>query len=699
MEKRDFFISYNKEDKAWAKWIAGVLEEQGYSTYIQAWDIRPSDDFISKMNKFLECSRAFIPVLSENYIGSPYCEIECSAALDKRVSNAAYRFLPVRIADVATPDLIRTIVHTSIFDVDEVEAEKRLLHAVDTKSIPRTRPPFPSTAAQPRAVFPGAFPKNNLPDRNPHFTGRDAILEEIHRRFQTGQAVSLRQTVAGLGGVGKTQTALEYAYRHAGDYDDILWVNAESGLQDAYLYFARSKGLLPAAENVAWEQVREAVRGWFDQPGRFLIIYDNVKDYEVLDNCLPRISGHVLITTRDEHFQLGTALDITVFEPEEATGFLKERLGRDEGEAAKKLAARLGYLPLALEQAAAYMVATHETCQGYLELLEKHGLEMFDEQDAKAHGYKSTVKATWSIAIKNIAESNESAKQLLNVCAYCAPDKIPLSLLIESREKLPKLLQAALSDKRSRNAAVSELRRYSLLREKDGLLSIHRLVQEVVRDGLANNTQWIACCLNVAYSVFKYTWGDKQSMDAFAQNAPHVLSIAGYAGSLLEDDEEVQKKAAWLYHEAGDGLDYNGQYKEALEWYMKALAIREKVLGTDHPCTASTYNNIAIVYYAQGEYEKALEWYNKALAIREKVLGQEHPDTACTYANIAIVYYEQGYYDKALEWHMKGYLGFLHKLGEVHCRTVKCKNNMALAYQKAGLNEPFEEWLTQTTPR
>lgn len=163
MEKKDFFLSYNKADKAWAKWLAAVLEEHNYSTHIQAWDIRPNDDFISKMNDFLMYSNSFIPILSKEYINSPYCKLECSAALDKSLNDETYRFIPIRVENIAPPDLIRTIVYIDIFDVDENNAEVKLVKAVDNASIPRKRPAFPShKTQQKRPSFPRDISINKL---------------------------------------------------------------------------------------------------------------------------------------------------------------------------------------------------------------------------------------------------------------------------------------------------------------------------------------------------------------------------------------------------------------------------------------------------------------------------------------------------------------------------------------------------------
>ena len=410
-----------------------------------------------------------------------------------------------------------------------------------------------------------AIPPNNLPDRNPHFTGRDAILEDIHRQFHNGQAVSLRQSVAGLGGVGKTQAALEYAYRYAEDYDDIWWVNAESGLQEAYRAFAKNKGLPASADNADWPAVLNAVKSWFDQHTRFLFIFDKVEDLGLLSGCLPRNSGHVLITTRNALSPVGKSLDLNVFLPEEATAFLKERLGRNEGEDALKLAERLGYLPLALDQAAAYILANRCNCAQYLELLADHGLKTFDQRGAKVYGYGNTINTTWQITIEKIGL--ESSKQLFNLCVYFAPDDIPLSLLIEGRSELPEPLQATLADKLDLNEAVLELTKYSLLREKNGFISIHRLVQEVVRNKhkQAGDKQWIAHCLSVACAVCEYELGNRQSIAALPHTAPHVLAIARYAEEALEDDDEAQEKVALLYHEVGRGFSFVEKNIKALD--------------------------------------------------------------------------------------------------------------------------------------
>gem|GEM_PF-2518177 len=533
---------------------------------------------------------------------------------------------------------------------------------------------------------------HNLPDINEFFTGRIDFLEKIHRHFQT-EKKPLRLTISGFGGVGKTQTAIAYADRYKNDYDDILWVDAEGSIERYYRDFAQSKGL-PSDEKVGWSVVLNAVKNWFDKNPRFLLIFDNVEDFDKLSGCLPRENGHVLITTRESNSPFGKLEVLDEFKREEALEFLKERLGRDEGENAANLAEQLGYLPLALAQAAAYIFVNKSrvNCEAYLKLLDDEGLEMFNKDDAKDYRYKATVNVTWQISIDKI--ETKGAKQLFNLCAYMAPDNIPLSLFIEGQDKLPEELRTALGKEASRIDIVSELTRYSMMEEKDGKLTIHRLVQMVVREKLKkdNDTQWLAYCLEMARSVFGYKYGDRQSMEAFKRNARHIWAIAGHAEKIFKDNDKSQEKIGWLYNVAGFGYLHSGQYDEAFTWFKKALEIVEKVLGKDHPSTATTYNNIAAVLDNQGKYDEAFTWFKKTLEIKERELGKDHPSTATTYNNIAGVLDNQGKYDEALALYQKALVIREKVLGKDHADTATTYNNIAWVYKNQGKYDEALAW-------
>ena len=420
--KRDFFISYNKADKQWAKWVAGVLEENGYSTWVQAWDFRPGDNFVLDMQKALADAERFIAILSQDYLESLYCQAEWASAFTKDPNSEKRLFIPVRVADVEPEGLFSAIIYIDLFGKDEETAEKLLLNGVDAKEIPRNRPSFPGTV---RARFPGSLPYNNLPYiKNPYFTGRDQILGEICSEFKSGHTISLTQVISGLGGLGKTQTALEYAYRYADQYDWIWWISAEteSTVFVKYKNFAVQMKLLSKDETDR-KMISETVLNWMNTHEKWLFIYDNVDQISTDTEWWPRVNkGNILITTKNKRNPVGRRVDISVFSEGEAVLFLEKRTGLEhDRETGLELARRLGCLPLALEQAAAYIANNEISYQEYSDLLKEYGLEVLDEMEGVLD-YKQSITATWEISMNKIQQ--ESAKQLLYLCAYLGSEEI-----------------------------------------------------------------------------------------------------------------------------------------------------------------------------------------------------------------------------------------------------------------------------------
>jgi tetratricopeptide (TPR) repeat protein len=418
-----------------------------------------------------------------------------------------------------------------------------------------------------------------------------------------------------------------------------MWhVNAADSLslERDYQDFAIRTGL-PLARTEENAKVLNHVKLWLEKHNRFLFIYDNA---EGLSNkllaYLPRghLQGHILINARHSQVKLSnTELDMDKdFQKFNGATFLLKRfentqvkINKDNDEV-QRLADMLWHLPLALEHAAAYMIKKQETCTGYMKLFKSIELpDLLGDNTFALTGYDKLIATTWKVSIDAIETAG--ARILFNLCAYFAPENIPLTLFIKGRDKLPVELRDMLLPDRGvkHNRLVGELASYSLLslsRDDGGniLLSIHRLIQAAVWRNLKEvdeEVQWLTCCFDMVYAVFEYDSGSKVSRDEFVANVSHVLEIAHHAEVVFGKVKDVKEKIAWLYHTVGWGFDGSGQYGEALEWYNKALTIREKVLGKEHPDTATTYNNIANVYYSQGKYEEALEWYNKALTIRE----------------------------------------------------------------------------------
>ncbi|MCL2284361.1 MAG: FxSxx-COOH system tetratricopeptide repeat protein [Fibromonadales bacterium] len=681
-DKRDFFISYNKADKQWAKWIAAVLKQNGYSSYIQAWDFRPGDNFVLDMHNALTQSERFIAVLSKDYLTSLYCQAEWASAFSKDPSGEKRLFIPVKISDAEPEGLLAGIIYINLFDAEENVAEKRLLNGVDIKDIPRNRPSYPGTL---KVRFPGSLPFHNLPFiRNIYFTGRDSIFKDICSGFEGGNAILLTQVITGMGGLGKTQVALEYAYRYACKYDCIWWVQAETEatVLMAYKDFAVRTKLLNSEQQDS-ELIIETVLNWMDSHSKWLFIYDNADSITGDTTWLPRNNReNILITTRDRLHYIGRIVNIDIFEEEEAIAFLEKRTEIKDSLNASKLSARLGHFPLALEQAAAYIKIHAITYIEYLSLLEDCGFRVLEKVDGVVN-YKDSIAVTLEISFKKIEQ--EASLQLLYLCSYMAPEDIDEVLFSENSEILPSPLKKMMADRLKRNDIYSQLTRYSLLKkQEDGKgYSMHRLLQEIVRNKIGNDLQWAQYCLSLFRKSYNFEYGNIESHNCFSRLTPHVEAFLDITKTTLITHED-QERIAYLYHMGGFGNYYLGNYNCALEWYYYALTIREKFLGKEHPDTASTYNNMAGIFQDQGNYVKALEYYGHALVVSEKVLGKEHINTVSTYNNIAGVFQSQGNYIKALEY-CNYALAIREKvLGKEHKSTANTYNNIGGIFENQG---------------
>jgi hypothetical protein len=241
----DFFVSYTSADRAWAEWIAWQLETEGYQVVVQAWDFTPGRDWAHEMQEATATAERVIAVLSAAYLRSAQGEAEWRAFYAEDPGGERGLLLPVRVSPVEPPGLLKTRVYVDVVDRDAAGARTALLAGVrDARGKPSEEPEFPgkprpagSATEPPR--FPGELPPVwNVPYHpNPYFTGRDLLLAEIHARLTTPDAESRRVALTGLGGVGKTQLAVEHSYRRRADYDLVWWVRSDqpTSLQPAGL--------------------------------------------------------------------------------------------------------------------------------------------------------------------------------------------------------------------------------------------------------------------------------------------------------------------------------------------------------------------------------------------------------------------------------------------------------------------------------
>ncbi len=498
--------------------------------------------------------------------------------------------------------------------------------------------------------------------RNPFFTGRENILSHLYTELQKSKTAALTraQAISGLGGIGKTQIALEYAYRYRYQYQAILWVNASS--REAFSSdFVKLAVFLDLPEQFEQDQelVVRAVKRWLSTHLSWLLILDNIDNLEMLADFLPLFSsGDVLLTTRLQ--ALGTLaqnIEVEMMELDEGVIFLLRRTKllatdaelnqstQENREQAVEIVTTLDGLPLALDQAGAYIEETHCSLSHYLDLYGTSRKELLSRRGRFPVDHPDSVAVTWSISFQKVEHESVAAADLLYLLAFLDPEAIPEEIIINGAAELGPALEPLENDQLQVDTIIELLLRYSLIRRNSlsRSLSIHRLVQAVLKDDMDKATQclWAERAIRAVNRIFPdvelNTWEECQRC------LPHVLIFANY----IEEYELAFHEAARLFNEAAAYLAIHAQYELAELLLKRALSICIHIFEPDHLDTASTLNDLGVLYLAQSKFQQAEPLLQQALDIRQNKLGTEHADTATSLHNRAHLYYEQGYYPSA----------------------------------------------------
>jgi tetratricopeptide (TPR) repeat protein len=542
----------------------------------------------------------------------------------------------------------------------------------------------------------------NVPHpRNPAFTGRKDTLSDLRARLTRRGRTALAQAISGLGGIGKTQAAVEYAYRHRGDYQAVLWLNAETPaeLKAGCGEIARRMDLPYPKDDL--DRAVETLKGWLKDNTGWLLILDNADEPATLEHFLPEAGhGHVLITTQAHDLQvlgIPDPVELPNLPPGDATEFLLKRCDRQDApagdrEAAGELARALDGLPLALEQAAAYIMNRQTTFRSYLEGYGHRGLKLLEAHAPALGSHPVSVVKTWSANFEAVEEESPATADVLRFSAFLAPDNIPIELISQGAPDLGALVVAAFAeavgDPLVVNDLLQPLARFSLIRinVEAEVYSIHRLVQEVLKDTMDQPTrrQWRERAVRAASRAFPpveyVNWSRCERL------LPHALA----AVSGLGRDEGQIEEAGRLLNVAADYLATRGQYTEAEPLAREAVGIFRTTLGERHPAYAISLNDLAWLYRVMGRHAEAEPLAEEAVGIFRTALGERHPAYAASLDNLAWLYRETGRHAEAEPLLVEAIEIRRTALGERHPDYAISLHNLAWLYRSMGRHAEAE---------
>ncbi len=701
------FYSYSHRDEALRDELETHLSLLRREGIIQEWHDRrigAGKEWADSIDENLEAADVVLLLISADFLASDYCyDKEMKRALEKHEADELC-VIPIIIRAVdwttapfsklqALPRDDKAV--TSLGNRDEAwkEVAKGIREEVEKLKAKQVRTALNTIEVKAEKLWNVPYP------HNPFFTGRGNVIEELYSALKVSGVTALAQpqAISGLGGIGKTQTAVEYAYRYSHEYDAVLWVKADSreSLISDYVVVANMLNL-PGKNLEDQNLTVAAVKRWLENNTGWLLILDNADDPVIVREFIPpSAKGAVLLTTRAQALgDIAQRIEIEKMGQKEATLFLlrrakiiaEEALVEAASEADQKkgeeISQEMDGLPLALDQAGAYIEETDCGLSGYLDLYQTHRTKLLERRGRMASDHPESVATTWDISFEKIEGANPAAAELLRFCAFLHPDEISEELFTEGALELASTLQLLAADRFELNAAIEEILKYSLLRRDPSAktLNIHRLVQAVLKDEMEDRVQrwWAECVVRTVNhalpNVEFQTWVRYEKL----------FSQIQVSHTLIEAWDLEFPEAARLLDQAGEYLRERARFGEAESLCQRSLSIREKVFGFQHPDVATSFNHLARIFYSQGKYIEAEPLYLRAQEIREKVLRADHPDVAMSLNDLAVLYKAQGKYIEAESLQLRAQEIREKVLEADHPDVALGLNNLAVLYKVQG---------------
>jgi hypothetical protein len=676
------FLSYIPEDRIWADWIETVLTACGVTVTPHSATKPQTEDEAVATARDLGAAARTVAVISAAYLRSQAARESWETLVAANVPGGLGQLISVRVDEVR---LSQPFVDYTPVDLAGLDQERAIGVLTRALGLP------PLALGQAGQIggeqrYPGATPTIwNVPARNIDFTGRGELLERLRDQLvRGGTAVVVAQALYGMGGVGKTQIALEYAHRFKADYDLVWWIPAEDGSQISQS-FAELAGRLGLHVG---DNVGEAVREVLDtlrrrDPGhRWLIVFDNADDPKDLQTFLPSGPGDVLITSRNHAWnQLAEPLEVDVFTRAESVAHLLLHVPQLDPADADHVANSLGDLPLAIEQAAAWLRETGIPAAAYARQLDTEYARVMSLSQPRDYPVPATV--TWNMSLEQLQERSPAAIRLLQLLAFFAPGEISLELLY-SDEMIEALrpFDETLVERIVLGRVIKEASRYALVKvdQAKNSIHIHRLVQAVVRDAMTEDERRIA--RHDVHTIL-------------ASGRPHVGGVDNPAnwpqynwiwphlrpsGAAECADERTRQ----LLIEQVRYLGRRGELDTGLALADELLTIWTRELGPDHRHTLHLRFQRANLLRLKGLLREARDEDADVLARQRAVLPPNHPHTLMTAISWAADLRALGEFSDALREDQRSFELLRDQFGEDHPQTLAAANNLAVSLRLTG---------------
>jgi len=651
VDQRDFFISFNSADRAYAEAIDAALRAENFTTFYHPRDLPPGGNIPIWMDDALMNSGQTLALYSPAYTSdkAAYSKAERYASWWQDPGGDQRKLIPVLLRETTFTPLMAMISRIEVSGMTPDEAAAQVVLRLRQPNETKQRDYW-------RSGLPLPFHAAYRP--NPNFTGRFEALESLQRSLRAGSNAAIT-AVAGMGGIGKTTLAAEYCHRFGGRYGGVWWVRAEQapGMLADLQTLGERLGLASTGN------VEKDARAVLDHLGSvtqpWLLVYDNAPNPDAVRQWLPVGAVRCIITSRFTEFgDLAPVTRLDQWSEQVTADYLLARTGRDDADGAVRLAKSLGGLPLAAEQAAAFLsprkgISFDDYAKEIARLIKR-------KKDAGLAGdYPDTVYAAFVKLLESVQEmpGGEVALDLLRLCAFLSPDGVDLALLTAEGidTVLPTALAIAMADKFAREDALAMLASFSLLRQERGpfgpgiifgpVIIFHRLLLEVVRDWMGDDAcaLWGAAAAQLVNRAFPNAESNPSNWPKCARLMPHVAPLGAHAPRT----GVAGKALGRLFNHAGIYLIACGDRAGALSLAERCVALTCETRPDEPLKLAVALSNLGSLYSEFDRLNEAQAAYREALKIQERLLDPNDPSLAITMSNLAQVHEKQREFGKA----------------------------------------------------